>query len=60
MYIIPLCKSNYVLFEVQCVIINKSKDKKAISKYIGFRDVTTGATGATSVAPKFSDTLTLS
>ena len=25
-----------------------------------YRDVTTGATGATSVAPKFSDTLTLS
>ena len=25
-----------------------------------FRDVTTGATGATSVAPKFSDTLALS
>ena len=28
--------------------------------YILFRDVTTGATGATEVAPKFSDTLTLS
>ena len=28
MYIIPLCKSNYVLFEVQCVIMNKSEDKK--------------------------------
>ena len=27
---------------------------------IGDRDVTTGATGATEVAPKFSDTLTLS
>ena len=27
--------------------------------YIPYRDVTTGATGATVVAPKFSDTLTL-
>ena len=26
---------------------------------IAYRDVTTGATGATAVAPKFSDTLTL-
>ena len=29
-------------------------------KHIALRDVTTGATGATAVAPKFSDTLTLS
>ena len=32
----------------------------AKQKFVSTRDVTTGATGATSVAPKFSDTLTLS
>ena len=36
----------------------KTNEKKHI--YAKSRDVTTGATGATAVAPKFSDTLTLS
>ena len=34
-------------------------DLKLLEVYV-FRDVTTGATGATVVTPKFSDTLTLS
>ena len=54
------------------LILSKNADKKnCASKLIFFneldnlnpyyhRDVTTGATGATKVAPKFSDTLTLS
>ena len=33
---------------------------KCLDFHYGCRDVTTGATGATEVAPKFSDTLTLS
>ena len=36
------------------------KMDKIGTKLIKIRDVTTGATGATGVAPKFSDTLTLS
>ena len=39
-----ICK----LYEIQCRIHNK------------YRDVSAGATGATAVTPKFSDTLTLS
>ena len=35
-------------------------DSKIVSLIVYLRDVTTGATGATEVAPKFSDTLTLS
>ena len=34
----------------------KTRDSCSLIKY---RDVSTGATGATEVAPKFSDTLTL-
>ena len=39
-----------------------SKDfiEKGFIKYIIYRDVSTGVTGATVVTPKFSDTLTLS
>ena len=43
--------------------VGQEKVKKFISwkkTTVVFRDVTTGATGATAVAPKFSDTLTLS
>ena len=34
--------------------------RRASGQKLKYRDVTTGATGATEVAPKFSDTLTLS
>ena len=38
---------------------SKDFNEKGFIKYIIYRDVSTGATGATAVAPKFSDTLTL-
>ena len=39
---------------------SKDFNEKGFIKYIIYRDVSTGATGATAVAPKFWDTLTLS
>ena len=43
-----------------CLRKQKIVDKILLYIFITIRDVTTGATGATEVAPKFSDTLTLS
>ena len=41
-------------------IIRKNEIYKYNIKQMSLRDVSAGATGATAVAPKFSDTLTLS
>ena len=42
------------------LVISKGGKSSKKGNVIAFRGVTTGATGATDVAPKFSDTLTLS
>ena len=58
------------LFLKHCIVADQRKsDQRPMTlvlscvqdiKYRNSRDVTTGATGATAVTPKFSDTLTLS
>ena len=48
--LVPLCLANLTQFTVLLFILLPTE----------LRDVTTGATGATAVVPKFSDTLTLS
>ena len=42
-----------------CFVIKRAKKHKKEKLYTYSRDVSTGATGAIAVAPKFSDTLTL-
>ena len=46
--------------QVKVIYSDKATKFDEISIFVLTRDVTTGATGATAVAPKFSDTLTLS
>ena len=50
------CEDNYL---DAGFFLDLDMTKLDYSTFLG-RDVTTGATGATEVAPKFSDTLTLS
>ena len=53
----------FPLLQVKCKktfwTFNQGIEMFKMSQRLIFRDVTTGATGATAVAPKFSDTLTL-
>ena len=56
----PFLRNRWHIENSKKVYSQVSIKRAGCIKQVGCRDVSTGATGATAVAPKFSDTLTLS